>query len=71
MFTGIQPSAFAVYDGMSLDAQLQATKEMGMVFTYLNHPTVWSKFCASYEAIYSHMARFDVWYPVSDISSTL
>lgn len=65
MFSGIQPSAYAVYAGMSLDAQLQVTKEMGMVFEYLNSPVVWSKFCATYDNIYLLMVEFDLFYLVS------
>ncbi|KAJ5566412.1 hypothetical protein N7535_008050 [Penicillium sp. DV-2018c] len=32
---------------------------MGMVFEYMNHPDVWEKFCATYEAIYDRLGEFD------------
>ncbi|ROT38193.1 hypothetical protein SODALDRAFT_312748 [Sodiomyces alkalinus F11] len=63
MFTGHQPVRARAYkDNMSPDEQLQATKEMGMVFTYLNQQSVWDAFCATYEAIYELLDDFDVWY---------
>ncbi|KAJ9415052.1 hypothetical protein QL093DRAFT_2452770 [Fusarium oxysporum] len=44
------------------DEQLQLVKEMGMIFSYLNHKDIWPKYCAVYEAIYDHMGDFDTWY---------
>ncbi|KAH8661190.1 hypothetical protein BGZ61DRAFT_296210, partial [Ilyonectria robusta] len=31
----------------------------GMVFKYLNDPTVWKKLCDTYEALYTYFADFD------------
>lgn len=38
-----------------------------MIFTYLNNPVVWTKFCDSYNAIYEHMVQFEQWYAVSSL----
>ncbi|KAF3480712.1 chitinase [Arthroderma uncinatum] len=47
---------------MDDDEQLQAVKEMGLVFGYLNHQEIWDKFCATYEALYDLFGSFDAWY---------
>lgn len=54
--------------GMQPGKRLTWSKYTGMVFNYLNNPTVWTKFCDTYEGIYHLMAQFDVWYAVSDLS---
>ncbi|KAH6838551.1 hypothetical protein B0I37DRAFT_240554 [Chaetomium sp. MPI-CAGE-AT-0009] len=50
------------YGRMSQDEQLQAVKEMGMVFTYFNRPEIFQSFCVVYEAVYHLMGQFDTWY---------
>lgn len=47
------------FEGKPADDQLSAAKEMGMVFTYMNDPTVWKIFCDTYEAIYDRLGEFD------------
>lgn len=33
-----------------------------MVFEYLNHPKIWSKFCNTYEALWELFGEFDDFY---------
>ncbi|KAL4901864.1 hypothetical protein BDW74DRAFT_181304 [Aspergillus multicolor] len=61
MFTGHEPIDRDKYKDMSRDEQLQAVKEMGIVFNYLNNREVTAKFCATYEAIHDTMAWWDNW----------
>ncbi|KAH7309224.1 hypothetical protein B0I35DRAFT_398631 [Stachybotrys elegans] len=62
LFSGNEPTSRTVYLRMDPDAQLTATKEFGMVFTYLNHPEVWQAFCSVYEAIYDLLGNWDDWW---------
>ncbi|KAJ5124984.1 uncharacterized protein N7515_008809 [Penicillium bovifimosum] len=59
MFGGSQAADRKDWRRKSADEQLQTTKTMGMVFEYINHPDVWEKFCATYEAIYNRLGEFD------------
>ncbi|OQE20207.1 hypothetical protein PENFLA_c017G00789 [Penicillium flavigenum] len=60
MFGGKQAIDVAnTFEGKPADDQLSAAKEMGMVFTYMNDPTVWKMFCDTYEAIYDRLGEFD------------
>ncbi|CAG8071629.1 unnamed protein product [Penicillium olsonii] len=60
MFGGKQAIDVAnSFEGKPADDQLSAAKEMGMVFTYMNDPTVWKMFCDTYEAIYDRLGEFD------------
>ncbi|CAI7668337.1 unnamed protein product [Penicillium viridicatum] len=47
------------FEGKPADDQLSAAKEMGIVFTYMNDPTVWKIFYDTYEAIYDRLGEFD------------
>ncbi|KAL2683336.1 hypothetical protein Neosp_007806 [[Neocosmospora] mangrovei] len=62
MFSGKQPSALGEYRRMSGEQKLLATKEMGMVFGYMNDPIIWKKFCDTYEALYELFGTFDTFY---------
>ncbi|KAI8659036.1 Chitinase [Fusarium keratoplasticum] len=62
MFGGKQPSALGEYRRMSGEQKLLATKEMGMVFRYMNDPIIWKKFCDTYEALYELFGTFDTFY---------
>lgn len=63
MFRGITAistsSSRTGYASKDADAQLQSVKEIGIVFEYLNHPKVWPKFCATFEAVYDLLGEFD------------
>ena len=65
IFTGNKPIDDTAFSAMNPDQQLQATKEWGMMFNYLNRGDVWAAFCSAYEAIYTLMGQFDTWYNVS------
>ncbi|KAM0553403.1 hypothetical protein ACHAPJ_007417 [Fusarium lateritium] len=62
MFGGRHAIAIDNYAGKSPEDQLMATKEMGMVFEYMNHPDVWTKFCDTYEALRTVFGKFDTYY---------
>ncbi|KAH7120620.1 hypothetical protein EDB81DRAFT_666993 [Dactylonectria macrodidyma] len=62
MMGGKAVTDFDVYRTMTQEQQLLVTKEMGMVFNYLNDPTVWAKFCDTYEALYDLFGEFDDYY---------
>ncbi|RSL51633.1 hypothetical protein CEP51_015172 [Fusarium floridanum] len=62
MFGGKQSSALSAYTKMSSEQKLLATKEMGMVFRYMNDPIIWKKFCDTYEALYELFGEFDTFY---------
>ena len=47
---------------MPAEAQILAVKELGMALRYLNQPSVWAKFCATYEGIYDRLGEFDTAY---------
>ncbi|EGU74598.1 hypothetical protein FOXB_14896, partial [Fusarium oxysporum f. sp. conglutinans Fo5176] len=70
MFTGNEPTSPTKYETTSSDEQLQLVKEMGMIFSYLNHKDIWPKYCAVYEAIYDHMGDFDTWYSTQQGAGT-
>ena len=46
-------------------------KELGIIFTYMNHPEVEKAWCSTYEAIYNHMGEFDKWYAKGSNSKDL
>ncbi|KAH6953855.1 hypothetical protein BKA56DRAFT_625507 [Ilyonectria sp. MPI-CAGE-AT-0026] len=71
MFGGKQSTALASYADMTPEQQLLATKEMGMVFHYLNDPTVWARFCATYEALYDLFGDFDTFYATQTTGATV
>jgi hypothetical protein len=51
------------FNGLSAGAeQLLAVREIGLIFSYMNHDTIWQGFCATYNAILDPMVRFDAWY---------
>ncbi|EXK35888.1 hypothetical protein FOMG_09085 [Fusarium oxysporum f. sp. melonis 26406] len=70
MYTGNEPTSPTKYETTSSDEQLQLVKEMGMIFSYLNHKDIWPKYCAVYEAIYDHMGDFDTWYSTQQGAGT-
>ncbi|KAJ6001245.1 hypothetical protein N7522_006472 [Penicillium canescens] len=51
-----------VFKRMTADQQVLSAKELGMVFNYMNEPVVWSKFCATYEAIYDLLGQWQTYY---------
>jgi hypothetical protein len=62
IFSGNQPTAEDKWSGMDGDEQLQSVKEMGMTFSYMNHPDIVRAFCGTYEAIYEKLEFFrDYW----------
>ncbi|KAH8655299.1 hypothetical protein BX600DRAFT_525229 [Xylariales sp. PMI_506] len=66
LFTGgraIDPdkNSASGYKNMGPEAQLQAVKDFGMVFQYMNDDNIWSKFCSTFEAIYADMQTLDTW----------
>ncbi|KAH6867367.1 hypothetical protein B0T10DRAFT_572385 [Thelonectria olida] len=71
MFGGKQSTSLVVYAGMSAEKQLLATKEMGMVFEYMNNPTIWAKFCDTYEAMYKLFGDFDTFYATQGSGVTI
>ncbi|KAF4336894.1 bacteriodes thetaiotaomicron symbiotic chitinase, partial [Fusarium beomiforme] len=62
IFGGKQATSRDSYLEMNAEEKLMATKEMGLVFEYLNHPTIWDKFCDTYEALWTQFGRFDAFY---------
>ena len=47
---------------MTANQQVLSAKELAMVFNYMNEPDVWSKFCATYEAIYDLLGQWQTYY---------
>ncbi|KAG7415033.1 Killer toxin subunits alpha/beta [Fusarium oxysporum f. sp. rapae] len=71
MFSGHQSSNIGKYAAMPQEDKLMATKEMGMVFEYMNHPDIWKKFCDTYEALWEQMGNFDTFYATQSSAPTI
>ncbi|KAK2773012.1 chitinase [Colletotrichum kahawae] len=71
MFSGKQCTDIKEFKKMSMDAQLQATKELGLGFEYMNNPAIWSMYCGTYENIYTALGHFDSWYAQSGNTVTI
>ncbi|KAH7114880.1 hypothetical protein EDB81DRAFT_892968 [Dactylonectria macrodidyma] len=57
----MQSTALDTYGGMTAEQQLLATEERwipGIVFKYLNDPTVWKKFCHTFEPLWVRVGKF-------------
>jgi len=42
--------------------QLLAARQVGMIFTYMNHNEVWASFCETYNGILDRLEEADAWY---------
>ncbi|RAQ66659.1 hypothetical protein AFCA_000187 [Aspergillus flavus] len=60
---GSSPIQTSRWDNLDLgDEQLAYLKELGMLFSYWNHPEVWQSFCDSYNGMRDVLLQFDNWY---------
>ena len=71
IFTGSQATDPTAYKKMKQEEQLQSVKDIGMIFNYLNTPSVWAAFCATFEAIDVHMGDFDTWSAANGVAATI
>lgn len=63
LFRDVRAMGPGTFNGLSAGAeQLLAVREIGLIFPYMNHDTIWQGFCATYNAILDLMVRFDAWY---------